>query len=147
MIGMLLGGILWGVLGDRKGRLSVLFGSILLYSAANIANAFVTTLDSYAVVRLLAGLGLAGELGAGITLVVETMSKETRGYGTMIIVTFGALGAVFASIVGKEGRSWQAGATNTWERPWWVGKWLTSLAVCWDYFCSFTYRNHRVGHV
>jgi len=103
MIGMLLGGILWGVLGDRKGRLSVLFGSILLYSAANIANVFVTTLDSYAVVRLLAGLGLAGELGAGITLVVETMSKETRGYGTMIIVTFGALGAVFASIVGKEG--------------------------------------------
>jgi len=103
MIGMLVGGILWGILGDKRGRLSVLFGSILLYSGANIANAFVTELNSYAVVRFIAGLGLAGELGAGITLVVETMSKETRGYGTMLIVTFGALGAVFASIVGKEG--------------------------------------------
>lgn len=103
MLGMMLGGILWGILGDKRGRLSVLFGSILLYSAANIMNAFVTNLNSYALVRLLAGLGLAGELGAGITLVVETMSKETRGYGTMLIVTFGALGAVFASIVGKEG--------------------------------------------
>ncbi len=103
MIGMLVGGILWGILGDKRGRLSVLFGSILLYSAANIMNAFVTDLDSYAAVRFLAGLGLAGELGAGITLVVETMSKETRGYGTMLIVTFGALGAVFASVVGKEG--------------------------------------------
>lgn len=103
MIGMLIGGILWGVLGDKKGRLSVLFGSILLYSIANVLNAYVTGLNSYAAVRFFAGLGLAGELGAGITLVVETMSKETRGYGTMLIVTFGALGAVFASIVGKEG--------------------------------------------
>lgn len=103
MIGMLIGGILWGILGDKKGRLSVLFGSILLYSVANIMNAYVTDLNSYAAVRFFAGLGLAGELGAGITLVVETMSKETRGYGTMLIVTFGALGAVFASIVGKEG--------------------------------------------
>lgn len=103
MIGMLVGGILWGILGDKRGRLKVLFGSILLYSAANIANAFVTDMSSYATVRFIAGLGLAGELGAGITLVVETMSKETRGYGTMLIVTFGALGAVFASIIGKEG--------------------------------------------
>ncbi|MBL0064378.1 MAG: MFS transporter [Bacteroidetes bacterium] len=103
MIGMLTGGILWGILGDKKGRLKVLFGSILLYSIANIANAFVTDMTSYATVRFIAGLGLAGELGAGITLVVETMSKETRGYGTMLIVTFGALGAVFASVVGKEG--------------------------------------------
>ncbi|REJ84882.1 MAG: MFS transporter [Bacteroidetes bacterium] len=103
MIGMLTGGILWGVLGDKRGRLSVLFGSILMYSLANIANAFVTDMTSYAIVRFLAGLGLAGELGAGITLVVETMSKETRGYGTMLIVTFGALGAVFASLVGSEG--------------------------------------------
>jgi len=103
MIGMLIGGLLWGILGDKRGRLSVLFGSILLYSIANIMNAYVSDLHSYAAVRFLAGLGLAGELGAGITLVVETMSKETRGYGTMIIVTFGALGAVFASIVGKEG--------------------------------------------
>ncbi|HNQ61701.1 MAG TPA: MFS transporter [Bacteroidia bacterium] len=103
MIGMLLGGIFWGILGDKRGRLSVLFGSILLYSVANIMNAYVTDLNSYAAVRFFAGLGLAGELGAGITLVVETMSKETRGYGTMLIVTFGALGAVFASVVGKEG--------------------------------------------
>ncbi len=101
MTGMLLGGILWGILGDKKGRVSVLFGSILLYSAANIANAFVTTIDGYAFWRLMAGLGLAGELGAGITLVSETMHKEKRGYGTMIIVTFGALGAVVASLVGK----------------------------------------------
>lgn len=103
MFGMLTGGILWGILGDKKGRLSVLFGSILLYSAANIANAFTTDLTSYATVRFIAGLGLAGELGAGITLIVETMDRETRGYGTMIIVTFGALGAVFASLVGKQG--------------------------------------------
>ncbi len=103
MAGMLLGGIIWGVLGDKIGRLKVLFGSIILYSTANIANAFTFEMTSYAIVRFLAGVGLAGELGAGITLVVETMHKEYRGYGTMIIVTFGALGAVFASVVGKEG--------------------------------------------
>jgi len=101
MTGMLLGGILWGILGDKKGRVSVLFGSIFLYSVANIANAFVTTIDQYAFWRFTAGLGLAGELGAGITLVSETMHKEKRGYGTMIIVTFGALGAVVASLVGQ----------------------------------------------
>jgi putative MFS transporter len=101
MTGMLLGGILWGILGDRKGRASVLFGSILMYSLANIANAFVTNIEGYAICRFLAGIGLAGELGAGITLVVESMDKETRGYGTMIIVTLGALGAVVASLVGK----------------------------------------------
>ncbi len=99
MIGMLVGGILWGVLGDSKGRLQVLFGSILMYSLANIANAYVTDIYSYGIIRLLAGIGLAGELGAGITLVSETMSKEKRGYGTMIIVTFGALGAVLAALV------------------------------------------------
>ena len=103
MFGMLIGGILWGVLGDKKGRIKVLFGSILLYSAANLINAFVTDITTYAIVRLIAGIGLAGELGAGITLVSETMSKEKRGYGTMIIVTFGALGAVVASFVGAEG--------------------------------------------
>ncbi len=103
MLGMLVGGLLWGVLGDKKGRLKVLFGSILLYSIANIANAFVTDVNTYAVIRVIAGIGLAGELGAGITLVSEMMSKEKRGYGTMIIVTFGALGAVVASIVGSEG--------------------------------------------
>jgi putative MFS transporter len=104
MGGMLLGGILWGILGDKKGRLKVLFGSILMYSAANILNAFVTDIPSYALIRFIAGIGLAGELGAGITLVSEVMSKENRGYGTMIIVTFGALGAVLAALVGGEGQ-------------------------------------------
>jgi putative MFS transporter len=101
MTGMLVGGVLWGILGDKKGRVSVLFGSIFLYSIANILNAFVTNIDQYAFLRLLAGLGLAGELGAGITLVSESMATEKRGYGTMIIVTFGALGAVVASLVGQ----------------------------------------------
>ena len=105
MLGMLLGGILWGILGDKKGRLKVLFGSILLYSVANILNAFVTDIPSYTVIRLMAGIGLAGELGAGITLISELMPKETRGYGTMIVVTFGALGAVAASLIGAEGQA------------------------------------------
>lgn len=104
MLGMLIGGLLWGILGDKKGRLKVLFGSILLYSVANIANAFVTDIPSYAFIRLIAGIGLAGELGAGITLISELMPKETRGYGTMIVVTFGALGAVAASLVGAKGQ-------------------------------------------
>jgi len=104
MLGMLVGGLLWGVLGDKKGRIKVLFGSILLYSIANLLNAFVTDITSYAIIRVVAGIGLAGELGAGITLVSEMMSKEKRGYGTMIIVTFGALGAVVASLVGAEGQ-------------------------------------------
>ena len=103
MLGMLLGGLLWGILGDKKGRLKVLFGSIILYSIANLANAFVTDIPSYAFIRIIAGIGLAGELGAGITLISEIMTKETRGYGTMIIVTFGALGAVAASLVGANG--------------------------------------------
>ena len=84
MAGMLLGGIFWGILGDKKGRLSVLFGSILTYSLANIANGFVDSVPMYAVLRFLAGVGLAGELGAGITLVSETMHKDKRGYGTMM---------------------------------------------------------------
>ncbi len=105
MLGMLIGGILWGVWGDKKGRLTVLFGSILLYSIANVANAFVTDVNTYAFIRIIAGIGLAGELGAGITLVAETMSKENRGYGTMIIVTFGALGAVVAAVVGMKGQA------------------------------------------
>lgn len=101
MGGMLVGGLLWGILGDRKGRASVLFGSILMYSLANIANAFVPNLEWYGVCRFLAGVGLAGELGAGVTLVLESMDKEHRGYGTMVIVTLGALGAVVASLVGQ----------------------------------------------
>ena len=99
MGGMLLGGLLWGILGDRKGRKSVLFGSIILYSISNIANAFVVNLDQYILVRFMAGLGLAGELGAAITLVSEIMHKEHRGYGTMLIVTMGALGAVAAGMI------------------------------------------------
>ena len=101
MIGMLIGGLFWGILGDKKGRVSVLFGSILLYSLANIANGLVVNINQYIICRFIAGIGLAGELGAGITLVSETMPKEKRGIGSMIIVSFGALGAVFASIIGK----------------------------------------------
>lgn len=101
MFGMLAGGIFWGILGDKKGRLSVLFGSILLYSLANIANAFVADVTSYGIIRFIAGVGLAGELGAGITLVSEMMSKETRGHGTMVVVTIGAAGAIFAGLLSK----------------------------------------------
>lgn len=100
MAGLLLGGILWGILGDKKGRLSVLFGSIFIYSIANILNAFVHSVESYAVLRFIAGLGLAGELGAGITLVSELMDKKSRGYGTAIVASIGILGAVFAAIIG-----------------------------------------------
>lgn len=102
MTGMLVGGIIWGVLGDKRGRISVLFGSIFLYSAANIANAFVTSIGAYSACRLFAGIGLAGELGAAITLVTEIMPKETRGYGTAIVASVGILGAVAANLVGKE---------------------------------------------
>jgi MFS family permease len=99
MAGMLLGGIFWGILGDKRGRLSVLFGSILIYSLANIANGFVTTLDQYALLRFVAGVGLAGELGAGITLVTEVLPKQIRGYGTTIVATMGVLGAILAYFV------------------------------------------------
>jgi MFS transporter, putative metabolite:H+ symporter len=102
LIGMLLGGIVWGVLGDKLGRIQVLFGSILLYSVANIANAFVDTVPFYALWRFLAGFGLAGEIGAGITLVSELMSKESRGIGTTVVATVGVMGAVFAAGVGEE---------------------------------------------
>ena len=101
MYGMLLGGIIAGVIGDKRGRLSVLFGSIILYSLANIANGLVATVPQYAVARFIAGLGLAGELGAGITLVSELMKKESRGYGTAIVAAVGILGAVVASLVGE----------------------------------------------
>lgn len=101
MGGMLLGGILWGVLGDKKGRLSVLFGSILMYSLANLANAYVHTLEQYAWLRLIAGIGLAGELGAGITLVSESLPKERRGLGTMIVATVGVSGAMLGYWVGQ----------------------------------------------
>jgi putative MFS transporter len=106
MLGMLIGGILWGILGDKRGRVQVLFGSIVVYSLANVANAFVTDTTGYAICRIIAGIGLAGELGAGITLVVESMERTQRGWGTMIIVTFGALGGVVARLVGGEGAAW-----------------------------------------
>ena len=79
MLGMVLGGVAWGILGDKRGRLTVLFGSIALYSLANIANGFVENIIQYAVLRFIAGIGLAGELGAGIALVTETLSRQHRG--------------------------------------------------------------------
>ena len=101
MTGLLVGGIFWGILGDKKGRLSVLFGSIFLYSIANIANGFVQTVESYAAWRFIAGIGLAGELGAGITLVAEIMPKETRGYATTMVAAVGISGAVVAFFIAK----------------------------------------------
>ncbi|MBC7422432.1 MAG: MFS transporter [Ferruginibacter sp.] len=101
MIGLLIGGILWGIMGDKKGRLSVLFGSIVLYSLASIANGFVHTTNQYALARFIAGIGLAGELGAGITLVSELISKEKRGLSTSLVAGIGLLGAVAAFFVSK----------------------------------------------
>lgn len=100
LFGLLAGGVIWGVLGDIYGRRSVLFGSIVLYSVATFVNGFVNTVPLYAACRFIAGLGLAGELGAGVTLVSELMSKENRGYGTMIVAAVGVLGVVTASIIG-----------------------------------------------
>ena len=106
MAGLLTGGIFWGILGDKRGRLSVLFGSILLYSLANIANGFVTTVPQYAFLRFIAGIGLAGELGAGITLVAEILPKHIRGYGTTLVASVGLFGAVLAYFV-AELTNWQ----------------------------------------
>src|SRR5207342_1922129 len=100
MTGLVAGGILWGVLGDKRGRLSVLFGSILLYSIANLLNAHVHDVGTYRLLRFVAGVGLAGELGAGVTLVAEMLPKEKRGYGTAIVAGVGLFGAVVASKVG-----------------------------------------------
>jgi MFS family permease len=99
MAGMLIGGITWGIMGDKKGRLSVLFGSILIYSVANIGNGFVMNISQYAVLRFIAGFGLAGELGAGITLVTEILPKEKRGYGTTLVATMGVMGALLAYLI------------------------------------------------
>src|SRR4030095_13480006 len=106
MAGLLIGGIIWGVMGDKKGRLSVLFGSIILYSLANIANGFIQTVDQYKLVRFIAGLGLAGELGAGITLVSELTPKEKRGLATSFVAGIGLTGAVVAFIM-KENFHWR----------------------------------------
>ena len=99
MGGLLIGGILWGILGDKKGRLSVLFGSIILYSLANFATGYITSIPQYAAARFVAGLGLAGELGAGITLVTELLPKEKRGLGTSLVAGVGLFGAVAAYFV------------------------------------------------
>ena len=112
MVGMLIGGIAWGILGDKKGRLSVLFGSIILYSLANIANGFVQNVEQYAVLRFIAGLGLAGELGAGVTLVSELLPKEYRGYGTALITSVGVAGALLA---------WGIAQAFGWQTCFWIG--------------------------
>ncbi len=98
-IGMILGGIFWGILGDKKGRLSVLFGSIITYSIANTLNSFIHTIPQYEILRFVAGFGLAGELGAGVTLVNESLSKEKRGVATAFVAGFGVLGAVFGCLI------------------------------------------------
>lgn len=119
MAGMLIGGLIWGIFGDKKGRRSVLFGSIIMYSLANILNGFVAhvpgdlAMPAYSLLRFIAGVGLAGELGAGITLVNETMSAKNRGWGTMIIVSIGALGAATAS--------WVANIFGNWQIAYFVG--------------------------
>ncbi|MCD9019909.1 MFS transporter [Parachryseolinea silvisoli] len=112
MAGLLTGGILWGILGDKRGRLSVLFGSILLYSLANLANGFVTTVPQYAILRFIAGVGLAGELGAGITLVAEILPRQIRGYGTTLVAAVGLFGAVLAYFVAE---------LTDWQVAYWIG--------------------------
>jgi MFS family permease len=112
MAGMLIGGIVWGVLGDKKGRLSILFMTILLYSISNIANGFVTSIQQYAWLRFIAGFGLSGEFGLGVTLVSEVMSKEKRGLGASIVSGIGILGAVLAFIVAER---------FNWRTAYWAG--------------------------
>ncbi|MBY5957970.1 MFS transporter [Membranicola marinus] len=112
MAGLLVGGLFWGILGDKKGRLSVLFGSILIYSLANIANGFVQTFEQYAILRFIAGIGLAGELGAGITLVTEILPKKIRGYGTTLVATMGVFGAILAFGIAE---------TFDWRVSYWIG--------------------------
>ncbi len=107
MSGLLIGGILWGIIGDKQGRLKVLFGSILLYSVANILTAYVQTVDQYAYCRFVGGIGLAGELGAGITLVSEMLPKNKRGIGTSMVAGIGLFGAVFAYFTFKYTQDWR----------------------------------------
>ena len=118
MGGMLVGGILWGMLGDKRGRLSVMFGSITLYSIANIANGMVHSVDSYALWRLIAGIGLAGELGAGITLVSELMGAERRGLGTTIVAALGVSGGLAAGVIGG---AFPGIAHPTWRTAYYIG--------------------------
>ncbi len=107
MVGLLIGGVIWGTIGDKKGRLSVLFGSIALYSVANFITGYVQTVDQYAWARFVAGVGLAGELGAGITLVSELLPKEKRGIGTSLVAGIGLFGAVFAYFIYKATNDWR----------------------------------------
>ena len=107
MVGLLIGGIIWGVIGDKKGRLSVLFGSIILYSIANFSTAFVHSVNQYAICRFVAGLGLAGELGAGITLVTELLPKNKRGIGTSLVAGIGLGGAVAAYFTYRLSGDWR----------------------------------------
>ena len=120
MIGMLVGGVLWGWLGDKKGRLKIMFASILLYSLANIANGFVSSLPAYAVLRFIAGVGLAGELGAGITLVSEVLHTRIRGYGTMLVASIGVSGAILANVVAN---------TYEWHSAFFIGGGLGFLLL------------------
>ncbi|MVN22507.1 MFS transporter [Mucilaginibacter arboris] len=120
MGGLLLGGILWGIIGDKFGRIKVLFGSILLYSIANFLNGLVHSIEMYGLVRFAAGIGLAGELGAGITLVSETISKKNRGYGTMMVAVVGLFGAAVAATVAKH---------YTWQMAYFVGGGLGFLLL------------------
>ena len=101
MTGMIIGGVVFGIFGDKMGRLNTLFGSILVYSIANIANSFVDTFVPYAIWRFVAGFGLAGELGGCISLVSETLSRERRGYGTTLVATIGVFGAVVGGILAE----------------------------------------------
>lgn len=107
MVGLFIGGVVWGIMGDRRGRLSVLFGSILLYSAANFLTGFVHDIDQYKWARFVAGIGLAGELGAGITLVSELLPKEKRGVGTSLVAGIGLFGAVFAYFTFDYTQDWR----------------------------------------
>ena len=120
MVGLLIGGVVFGVLGDKKGRLSVLFGSILLYSVCNIINGFISDIYSYTALRFLAGVGLAGELGVGVTIVAETMPQKIRGYGTSILAATGVLGAVVAGLIGD---------SLYWRYAFWVGGGLGLLLL------------------
>lgn len=107
MIGLLIGGVIWGVMGDKRGRLSVLFGSILLYSVANFVTGWVQSVEQYAWARFVAGIGLAGELGAGITLVSELLPKNKRGIGTSLVAGIGLFGAVFAYFIYQYTQDWR----------------------------------------
>jgi putative MFS transporter len=125
MYGLLIGGIVWGILGDKLGRLRVLFASIILYSLGSIANGMVHTLGQYELARFVTGLGLAGELGAGITLVSELMPKERRGIATSWVAGIGLSGAVFAFYV----KQWFGAGVDGWRTCYYIGGGLGFLLL------------------